>query len=152
MKSWCSVLTAARCSKLICWLDVSAAPSQLHQTLFFGFRQGNWLDSNHRLIFLAETIGSNCFMKLRCLKPGPSKISAAKLVLLFFLPVLTVGKPSRVSQNLDLRCLFLDLFPLRPIKTLLRPVLLDRGFFFCFKFVSFSISPSLNLKIKITGR
>ena len=56
----------------------------LHQTLFFGFRQGNWLDSNHRLIFLAETIGSNCFIKLRCLKPAPIKISAAKLVLLFF--------------------------------------------------------------------
>ena len=52
--------------------------------MFFGFTQGNWLDSNHRLIFLAETIGSNCFMKLRCLKPGPSKISAAKLVSLFF--------------------------------------------------------------------
>ena len=131
------------------------APTSQHRCIKPCFlvlgREIGWIPTI-ALFFLAETIGSNCFIKLRCLKPGPSKISAAKLVLLFFLPVLTVGKPSRVSQNLDLRCLFLDLFPLRPIKTLLRPVLLDRGFFFCFKFVSFSISPSLNLKIKITGR
>ena len=56
---------------------------------------------------------------------GCKKRFSRKTSLTIFLPVLPVGNPSRVSQNLDLRCVLLWRFHLRPLEILLRPVLHD---------------------------
>ena len=83
---------------------------------------------------------------------GCKKRLSSKTSFNIFLPVLPVGNPSRVSGNLDLRCVLLLGFHLRPLETLLRPVFLDRGLSPAYLKASVSISPSLLFKKKLTGR
>ena len=83
---------------------------------------------------------------------GCKKRLSSKTSFNIFLPVLPVGNPSRVSGNLDLRCVLLLGFHLRPLETFLRPVLLDRGLSSAYLKASVSISPSLLFKKKLTGR
>ena len=77
---------------------------------------------------------------------------SSKTSFTIFLPVLPVGNPSRVSRNLDLRCVLLEGFRLRHLETLLRPVVLDRGLSLTYLKVSGSISPSLLFPKNVTGR